>query len=374
MTEVMPETRENKARPGDTDLAEPRATVWSLAGPLVSEESERHTPITTSPFEIGRHSRCDLSLASRAVSGHHAQLIVQGEQLLVVDLQSTNGTFVNGRRIEDRAELAPENLIQFADMPFRVCRHDPVGPSRTVKEDSVDHALALVQFETLMSGGALRPLYQPIVKLDDCSVVGYEVLGRSRLPRLETPDRMFLVAGQLKMEIPLSVMLRESGIQRLQNIGQKPHLFLNTHPLELRRGDLIESVRLMRQACGDQPLTIELHEAAVADLRTMKSFRDSLTEIDVRLAFDDFGAGQSRLIELLELHPDFVKFDIALIKGIDRAAAAQRLMMAALVSMVRDVGAMPLAEGIETESEADACRRLGFEMGQGFYFGRPVGI
>jgi len=347
--------------------------LWFLAGPLVSDQPVRHIPIATSPYLVGRRSSCEIQLASRAVSSRHAELRIHAEGLSVVDLNSTNGTFVNGRRIEGEVMLPPDSLVQFADVPYRVLEQNSTAQTSTVSQDSVDQALALVQFETLMSQQAVTPHFQPIVSLADSSWLGFEVLGRSRLPGLETPYRMFSVASQLKMEIPLSEMLRVKGVEQSRSLGETPHLFLNTHPLELHQdGGLIESVKSLRLAAGSQPFTLEIHEGAVAELQQLKALRAALCDLDVKLAFDDFGAGQSRLVELLELHPDYVKFDMSLIRGIDQASSGQRQMIGLLVKMVSDIGAVPLAEGIETEPEARVCREIGFELAQGYFFGRPA--
>jgi EAL domain-containing protein (putative c-di-GMP-specific phosphodiesterase class I) len=90
------------------------------------------------------------------------------------------------------------------------------------------------------------------------------------------------------------------------------------------------------------------------------------------LAYDDFGAGQARLNELVEAKPDFLKFDRKLICGLDSANTHRLQLVESLVHMSRQLGIVTLAEGVETAAEADVCRRLGFELMQGYYFGRPA--
>jgi EAL domain-containing protein (putative c-di-GMP-specific phosphodiesterase class I) len=91
----------------------------------------------------------------------------------------------------------------------------------------------------------------------------------------------------------------------------------------------------------------------------------------MKLAYDDFGAGQARLNELVEARPDFVKFDRKLISALDKADASRRQMIESLVSMCRQLGIVTLAEGVENAPEAEACRSVGFELMQGYYYGRP---
>jgi EAL domain-containing protein (putative c-di-GMP-specific phosphodiesterase class I) len=100
--------------------------------------------------------------------------------------------------------------------------------------------------------------------------------------------------------------------------------------------------------------------------------RALLNEQEMLLVYDDFGAGQSRLIELLDTVPDIIKFDIALIKNIQDRSEASRSIVETLVKMVTNAGIRTVAEGVESMEEAVACRALGFELAQGYYFGRPV--
>ena len=81
-----------------------------------------------------------------------------------------------------------------------------------------------------------------------------------------------------------------------------------------------------------------------------------------RLAFDDFGAGQTRLMELVAIRPDCLKFDRQLIQDIHLAPAQRRKMLASLVEMTKDLGIVTLAEGIECSEEGEVCQELGFEL------------
>ena len=148
--------------------------------------------------------------------------------------------------------------------------------------------------------------------------------------------------------------------------------FVNTHPAEMSEPGLAESLRTVREVHRSQPLTLEIHESAVSDLQSMNSLKNVLEELDIQLAYDDFGSGQARLVELIEIRPDYLKFDISLVHNIDGASAQHQQMVASLVRMVRDLGVVPLAEGIETEEEYEVCREIGFELAQGYYFGRPA--
>jgi EAL domain-containing protein (putative c-di-GMP-specific phosphodiesterase class I) len=94
-------------------------------------------------------------------------------------------------------------------------------------------------------------------------------------------------------------------------------------------------------------------------------------EINVGLAFDDFGAGQARLFELAEAPPHYLKFDRRFVAGIDQAPTSRQRLVASLVAAARELMVLTVAEGVETQEEAAACERAGFSHAQGYYFGRP---
>jgi EAL domain-containing protein (putative c-di-GMP-specific phosphodiesterase class I) len=286
-------------------------------------------------------------------------------------LNSTNGTYVNGQRVTGKVTLQEEDLVQFANVAFRVRQQSSQTNANTIQEDVCDRALALVQFDKLMAERAVTPFFQPIIAVPTRQVFAYEILARSRLFGLETPKEMFDVAAQLNLEIELSVMLRFEGVQAAQSSVDPVHLFVNTHPRELSKPGLLPSLVALRDSFPDQPLTLEIHETAVTDPVRMSEMRAQLAALKIGLAYDDFGAGQSRLNELIESPPDYLKFDMSLIRDIDSATAQRQQILATLVQMVRSLGIVPLAEGVETEAESATCLQMGFELGQGFLYGRP---
>src|SRR5262249_39652895 len=91
--------------------------------------------------------------------------------------------------------------------------------------------------------------------------------------------------------------------------------------------------------------------------------------LGIGLAYDDFGAGQARLTELTEAPPDYVKLDMKLIRGIEHSKPRQEIVQT-LARICSDLGVQLIAEGIETQAEALACRQLGCRDGGGYYFGR----
>lgn len=257
-------------------------------------------------------------------------------------------------------------------MAFKLCRSDTdVVATGTIASDVATDAIAFVQFEKMLAERAIVPHFQPIVD-GQANTIAYEILGRSRLFGLETPGAMFRAATRLQSEVALSRMMRQEGLRSAESFGSDVQLFVNTHPTELLEPGLAESMWALRSAFPGPRIVLEVHEAAAADLGELRTLTESLREIGIGIAYDDFGAGQSRLMELTDVLPDFVKFDIGLIRDIDSANERRRRVVESLVKMVGDLGVTTLAEGVETEREAETCWKIGFDLIQGFHYGRPA--
>ncbi len=346
-------------------------TVWILAS-VGNQISDVLTVVHPVPFSIGRKAGCSLQLQSKTVSSHHADLTCRDGQLILIDRQSTNGTYVNGRRISDMVSLKKDDLVQFADVAFRIRCDDHATASNTLAEDVCDQALALVQFDRLMEKRLVTPYFQPIVTMDGGSILGYEVLARSRMFGLETSAALFGAASKLNLEVELSQMMRWEGIREGMMLPGPSRIYVNTHPLELGKPRLLESMAQARSMTVDLPITLEIHESAITSAREMFDLKSRLRDLNIQIAYDDFGTGQNRLAELCNAAPDVMKFDMGLIRDIDKAPPERTKVLGSLVRIVLDLGVVALAEGIETETEAKVCQELGFTLAQGYFFGRPA--
>jgi EAL domain-containing protein (putative c-di-GMP-specific phosphodiesterase class I) len=329
---------------------------------------------------VGRRSDSSLCLRHNCVSKKHAELQVVQDELWIRDAGSTNGTYVNGEPIMTQVKLCPGDLVQFATVVFRIGRSEhtfeDLGDVGTIHEDTYDQALAMVQLERLISERAVVPFFQPIVNLQTPShtKIGYEVLGRSPLFGLSSPSEMFKTASQLNLETELSRVFRSRGLELAQSTADSTSLFFNTHPVELLGPGLEKSLQELRSIESERPFVLEIHEAAVTNPEMVQSLRDELNDLQIGLAFDDFGAGQARLLELADVRPDYIKFDMKLIQGIHQAPPSRQQVVALLVRMVNELEIIPVAEGVETEEDHEVLRQMGVQLGQGFHYGRPKAI
>lgn len=344
--------------------------AWVVYGYIHENSEPVRMTVLSQPFTIGRHSENSVCIANATVSGRHAEILIAGEQLLIRDCDSTNGSLLNGKRLHTVEPLKNGDILHFGNVMFTVQKESESSQTETLTSDSVGEAIAQVQFNTLMSRPGVQPFFQPIVRLDNQRRIGYELLSRSQFIGLETPDKMFKIAAQRTSEAALSRVCRLEGMKASTELGAEMQFYLNTHPAELNTEELFESLETLREKFPEQSVMLEVHESGVTSVDFLRRLRSSLRDLDIGLAYDDFGSGQARLTELIEVPPDVLKFDVKLVQGLPTASESRKSTVAGLIKLVADLGVIPLAEGIETLEEAEICQELGFELAQGYLFGR----
>lgn len=331
------------------------------------------------PFVIGRSKEVDHIISSSEISKRHAEIVCVGNQIRIRDLQSTNGTYVNGQRISE-GPLASGDIVHIAHREFRFV-HEPLGAATRSEIFATSLAKSDLPASIIRGGECLRELldqrsvlvlFQPILELATRTPLGYEALGRGTHPELiVNPSELFHLAEQCRLAPELSRLLRQVSVQEARSLPGQTRLFLNLHPAETIDESLVDSLRDLRNILRDgQTMVLEVHEDMVTDLPRMHWLRECLQRLGIELAYDDFGTGHARLAELVEAPPSFVKFDRSLVQGIDQASARQELIQA-LSRGIRDLGIELIAEGIETPAEVRVCRGLGCRFGQGYLLGRP---
>jgi EAL domain-containing protein (putative c-di-GMP-specific phosphodiesterase class I) len=344
----------------------------------------RRVRINVLPFRVGRRRGLELVLPGESVSKLHAEIYAGEAGLRMRDLGSRNGSFVNRDRILD-VMLAEGDIVHFADFEFRVGRSEPgdgkpesgrYGRSTTVALDArqLPHGFAegTRELRELLREGQVTTVFQPIVLLSRGTVAAYEALGRGRHPRLpEGPLELLRIAESIGREAELSRLFRRKAVELASRRPDLPTVFLNTHPVELQRPGLLESLDELRETAPRLDLALEIHESVLTRPAQISELRGLLDERSIALAYDDFGAGQARLLELAEAPPHYLKFDQRFVTSIDQAPPAKRRLLQSLLTLARELFVKTVAEGIETAAEARVCAEIGFTHAQGFQLGRP---
>jgi len=354
--------------------------TWCLEGYVDDNREVWRTMIHKVPFQVGRRADSDLVLPFGRVSQRHAELFQSRDTLCLRDMGSTNGTFLNGKRVINACALKDGDILHFADHEFRLVTFSTLQPPSATQTLRLDefHIPSrnfdrLREFREMLDGGGARAAFQPLIELNGGGTMGYEVLGRAEVGGVETPPaELFYLAEAQGLETELSATFRDKGVEEASLFTDNPAIFVNSHPTELLRGaQLLASLEQLRGRYPKQNLVLEIHESAVADMSALQALRSDLEKLEIGVAFDDFGTGQARLLELTDVSPQFVKFDRVWVHNLHQATRHRLDMVETLVGMVTNMGIETIAEGIECEEEAEACRKLGFEYAQGYHFGRP---
>ena len=226
------------------------------------------------------------------------------------------------------------------------------------------------QLEECFNSDVLKLALQPVVDARDGTLRGYEALLRSSHHSLDTPTRVIAASEAHDLLGRLADRVSQLAAAWLRLLPGDVNFFLNVHPAEL--SDLEEVQRrfaALRPWAGRVVLEIT-ERSHVQQMIGWRRTLDALTADGFRIAVDDLGAGYNSLSILAELQPSFVKVDMSIVRHIDREERKQRLMDL-LSRFARATHTQLIVEGIETAEEAAVVKRLGADLLQGFFFGRP---
>ena len=223
-------------------------------------------------------------------------------------------------------------------------------------------------FRVLLEPGAIRAVFQPIVRLADLGTIGYE--GLARFP---TPPGLVALPPDVTLAAAARAGLRDdievACWRAIAAAGVPPHgrlLWVNLSPEALGHPGLLE-------LAGKLPsrLVIELTEQDTVLNHTL--LRERLRPWIARgalVAVDDAGAGFTSLEYVADIRPDFLKLSRGMVAGVDRDATREAVLRAT-AAFAREVGARVVAEGVERAEELEALRAMEIDYGQGWLFGRP---
>lgn len=219
--------------------------------------------------------------------------------------------------------------------------------------------------------------FQQVVYVTRKMVCGMEGLIRGiEAGKPVSPKALFDAAQKKGLTLELDRLCREKVIEAFGRIH--PHnkdklLFLNLDASIL--DNVIGSGYLMRQAqmygVNPQNIVVEINETKVQDNKALKAFIHEYRKEGFLIALDDVGAGFSNLDRIPIVKPDIIKIDIGLIRHIHLDYHKQEVVKS-MIRLATQIGAMVVAEGVETQEEAIETLRLGVNMIQGFYFSRPA--
>jgi len=220
--------------------------------------------------------------------------------------------------------------------------------------------------------------YMPIVELSSGRWVGAEALLRWRRPDgqvVANPDQFIPIAEQYQRmkqltAAMLDILVRDARDYLAQRAGQR-YISINLSAQDLADTEIVEKLRLMRDKSRLPNLMAEATEGGILNVSQANRVIEQLRELDISVAIDDFGTGYSSLSYLGTLKATYLKIDKSFVSTIG-SDAVTRSVIDHIIAMAKDCNLMLIAEGVETEEQADYLRNAGVQYAQGWLFGRSM--
>lgn len=307
------------------------------------------------------------------------------EQLFDAPFELTSGSLV----IEVNFGLVQASgdamgALRRAEIALFAVRRSAVGHwqvfTPAMERDTHERLTVTRELRQALDNQEFRLHYQPKVNLTTGKLVGGEALLRWQHPLrgLQVPGRFISVAEQSKLIIPIGVWALREACRQLkywQVQGLSPvKIAVNVSLVQFLNTDLVATVRDVLQETGVAPeeLSLEITES-VFDQGGKRLLQQliSLRDMGVALALDDFGTGYSSLRYIREYPFSCIKLDRSFVDKVTEDAYS-RAICEMVIRIGVELGIDIIAEGIETEQQALMLRSLGCNVGQGYYYARPL--
>ncbi len=221
-----------------------------------------------------------------------------------------------------------------------------------------------------------EPYFQPLVQLRTGALAGFEVLARWKHPELGImlPDNFISLAEQIGGIDQLTEQIARKAMLVGSSLPERLSLAVNISPHQLQDLRLPEQIRRItaETAFSAKQLVIEITESALFNnLDRAQTIAGALKTLGCSLSLDDFGTGYSSLANLQALPFDQLKIDRSFVQSMAKTRESRKIV-AAIVGLSHSLGMATVAEGIETEAQADMLVWLGCELGQGWLYSKAV--
>jgi len=279
----------------------------------------------------------------------------------------------------------PASLFARADTAMYEAKR--LGKGRHVVFDPDVHERAVQRFELAqdlrgaLAAGELSMHFQPLVELATGRVEGFEALMRWSHPTrgAVAPDVFISIAEESDLIFELGAFALRDATRRAMAwtvLGgeRAPHVSVNLSTRQLYDPNLVRIVEdaLTRSGLPPSRLVLEVTEsAALGDLEASNHTMQRLVQLGIRIAVDDFGIGYSSLSYLSLIYPKVIKIDRSLVRGCDDDPDRLTLLEG-VVSLGHSLGAVVVAEGVETPEQLGSLRLIGCDVGQGYLFSPAV--
>jgi diguanylate cyclase (GGDEF)-like protein len=283
-------------------------------------------------------------------------------------------------------DVSAEMLMKNAAIALYEARRKGVEPVELFNPSMVDERAELLILEAelrrALERNEFEVHYQPIARLADLQLAGFEALVRWRHPTmgLLAPECFISLAEETGMirdigHVVLNEAGRQLGIwQRSYRTAEPAFVAVNLSSSQLIEPGLIDDVKqiINRESLLPGSFKIEVTESLVMQYpERAAQILERLRELGVGLSCDDFGTGYSSLSSLRKLPFDTLKVDRSFISQEDQEQRAG-IILSSIIAMGHDLGLAVVAEGIESQEQVNRLGELGCDYGQGFFIGKPI--
>ncbi|HWB22478.1 MAG TPA: EAL domain-containing protein [Gaiellaceae bacterium] len=264
-----------------------------------------------------------------------------------------------------------DEVLAASDQALRWGKAD--GKARAVLFDpqraSASPEIGQHEIERLWLEDRISIEVQPIVDLRLGRVRGYEALARFNVEGDNSPLRWFALADRAGLRAELEFACFERALRLYDERPNGTYLSVNLSPDLLELSQVKNALDALTDLRG---LVLELtEEAVIDDYEHLAGVLAPHVERGLRIAVDDFGAGQANLRHAWSILPRFIKLDRTLVSRLD-SDDARRALVGSIVAYAEQVGASLIAEGVETTAELNALCNLNVSYAQGFRLAAPA--
>ncbi len=301
---------------------------------------------------------------------------------------------VNGQEIWPNASIGialpgpmrvpPGELLSMADVALYQAKGRGKGRAflfdSSARLPSVSKLSMESELHMALKHGQFEMLYQPVVDLKRCNIVGAEALLRWNHPAqgVLTPDAFLSLADEIGIGHALGRWIVEDVSEQSrvwqQLFGDRVSVSINVSAADFQSVDFIYSLGLLVKdsTTGVNGLNLEVTESTLtSEDATTQSNLSELRKMGFKVAIDDFGVGFSSLNYLQTNRMDVLKLDPAFVRSDDDNQRTFRIVRS-IVDLAHSLGMVVVAEGIETEEQYQRMFQAGCDQGQGYYFARPM--
>jgi diguanylate cyclase (GGDEF)-like protein/PAS domain S-box-containing protein len=319
-----------------------------------------------------------LTVSSKAVAALNAPLRLQGRAL-------SGGASIGGATFPDDADCANE-LFKLADTALYALKAEGRGGTKLfhayMREEAQRVASQLSLARDVVDESTVAPFYQPKIDLRARTTIGFEALLRWRHPSrgLQPPDTIEEAFKDYELASKIGGLMQSKVFADLRTWNSKGLGFgrvsINAAPAEFLRDDYAERLfeRLEKHEIDPSALEIEIteHVLMVHGTKYVSRALAELRRAGITIALDDFGTGHSSLSHLRDFPVDVLKIDKSFVQqlGVDPEISA---IVAAVIDLAKSLRIQSVAEGVETEAQADLLRATGCNVAQGYLLGAPRG-